>query len=118
MDERTFTLKPGSEGNPVPQHLRKPLLQSCSPCSPLSSPPPSDASPHFFLLWGVLLLPFGADAELIVQPERIALSAADRVHGVLVTRIDPDGRAHDVTQGGAVFFIESRSAARRLSWSW
>jgi hypothetical protein len=50
---------------------------------------------------GLALLAFCGVAEaaghLLVQPERIELKGADRLHGLLVTRVDPDGRKTDVT---------------------
>lgn len=60
---------------------------------------------HFFAVQIVVLgaaapLPGRADEgnRLIVQPDRIELRGADDRHGILVTRVEPDGRTIDVTR--------------------
>jgi hypothetical protein len=41
---------------------------------------------------------FAAEPRLLVFPERIELRGVDREHGVLVTRVEADGRKTDVTR--------------------
>src|SRR4051812_22653114 len=39
------------------------------------------------------------EARLLVYPEQISLGGPDRVHGLLVTRVEADGRCVDATRG-------------------
>lgn len=58
--------------------------------------------PRRLLLFLLLAaLPAWAAPKLVVQPDRIALTAADRHHGVIVTRVEDDGRTTDVTHTAA-----------------
>lgn len=54
------------------------------------------------MLRALLLLltaaPLLAGSRLVVQPERLELRGADREHGVVVSRVEEDGRAVDVTR--------------------
>ena len=52
---------------------------------------------HLLLLLAAVVPAF-AGSRLVVQPERLELRGADRHHGVLVTRVEDDGRTFDVTR--------------------
>ena len=66
---------------------------------------------HTLLLLAAFALPAFAGPRLVVQPERIALTAADREHGVIVTRVEDDGRTTDVTHTASYTTANSSTLA-------
>src|SRR5215203_933544 len=54
------------------------------------------------LLFVALAWANAGEERLIIQPERLDLCGADRQHGIVVTRVDAEGNATDVTADAKV----------------